>query len=189
MNAFNLKGSSPQPKSLEEAQQVIDAVRACIGRSARADEPLEEQLRTDSGNSSKAPSSDSPRSRVQRRKRPRSTRAQGAQPGHEEHERAFVPESEVDAVERFFPAECDHCADRLTLQAEPVVRHQVFDLPEVRYQVTKSPRLSRRLPQLPAPHSGALSPMGAKWTDGARFDRLDQCPRGPVSFPIGRVVG
>lgn len=137
MNALDLKGPSPQPKTLEEAQQVIDALWRALGEALERIEQLEEQLRTDSSNSSKAPSSDSPRSRAQRVKKPRSSRAQGAQPGHEKHERALVPESEVDAVERFFPAECEQCGGALTLQAEPVMRHQVFDLPEVRYQVTE----------------------------------------------------
>lgn len=135
MNALDLKGPSPQPKSPEEAQQVIDALWRALGEALERIEQLEEQRRTDSANSSKAPSSDSPRSRAQRRKRPHSSRTQGAQPGHEKHERALGPESEVDSVERFFPVECDYCGDRLTLQAEPVMRHQVSE-----YQLHASDR-------------------------------------------------
>lgn len=137
MNALDFKGAPLQPKSLEEAQQVIDVLWRALGEAVEQIKQLEEQLRTDSGNSSKAPSSDSPRSRAQRRKNPRSSRAQGAQPGHEKHEWALVPESEGDAVERFFPAECNHCGGGLTLQDEPVMRHPVFELPEVRYHVTE----------------------------------------------------
>ena len=71
---------------------------------------------------------------------------------------------------------------RVALQAEPVVRHQVFDLPEVRYQVTEYPLLSRRLPQLPPPDPGALPRLGAERADGARVARLDQCAGRPVSL-------
>jgi hypothetical protein len=72
MNSLDLKGPSTQPKILEESQQVSDSLWRALREALERIEQLEEQLRTDSGNSSKAPSSDSPRSR-----------AQGAQPGHE----------------------------------------------------------------------------------------------------------
>jgi hypothetical protein len=70
MNALDLKGPSPRPKSLEEAQQVIDALWRALGEALERIEQLEEQRRMDPGNSSKAPSSDSPRSRAQRRRGP-----------------------------------------------------------------------------------------------------------------------
>lgn len=137
MNALDLKGPPPQPKTLGEAQQVIAALWAALGELRERIEQLEEQIRTDSGNSSKAPSSDSPKSRAQRRKKPRSGRTQGAQPGHKKHERALVAESEVDTVERFFPAGCPCGAGRLELDPEPALRHQVFDIPVARHQVTE----------------------------------------------------
>lgn len=137
MNALDLKGPPPQPKTLEEAQSVIEALWAALGEARERIERLEEQLRTDSGNSSKAPSSDSPKGRAERRRKRGSGRGQGAQPGHEKHERALVPESEVDSVERFFPAGCERCGGRVALETEPALRHQVFDLPEVRYQVNE----------------------------------------------------
>ena len=58
MNALDLKGPPPQPKTLGEAQQVIAALWAALGELRERIEQLEEQIRTDSGNSSKAPSSD-----------------------------------------------------------------------------------------------------------------------------------
>lgn len=137
MNALDLKQPPPQPKTLEEAQQWIDALWGALGEALERIERLEEQLRTDSGNSSKAPSSDSPQRRAERRRKPRSDRGQGAQPGHEKHERALVAESEVDTVERFFPAGCERCGGPVEVEAEPALRHQVFDLPPVRYQVNE----------------------------------------------------
>jgi hypothetical protein len=63
---------------------------------------LEEQLRTDLDNSSKAPSSDSPKSRAERRKKPRSSRARGAQPGMMIHQdgstHEWVPGQQWDLI-------------------------------------------------------------------------------------------
>lgn len=137
MFALDLSGAPPQPKTLAEAQQTIEALWAALHDAMKRIEQLEEQLQADSQTTSKPPSSDSPRSRAERRRKPRSERRRGAQPGHPKHERAIVAETEVDAVQRFFPASCDRCGGQLAIEAEPVVRHQVFELPEVRYQVTE----------------------------------------------------
>lgn len=134
---LDLNGKPPQPKSLDEAQQLIDALWLGLRETTARIEKLEEQLNTDSNNSSKPPSSDSPQKRAERRKKPRSNRPRGAQRGHPKHERVQVSETEVDEVQRFFPeGQCD-CGGTLWMQAEPAFRHQVFDLPEVRYQVTE----------------------------------------------------
>lgn len=127
----------PQPQALAEAQQLIEVLWRALGEAMGRLETLEEQLNTDSNNSSKPPSSDSAKQRAERRKKPCSGRARGAQPGHPKHERTLVAEADVDDVQRFFPADCGNCGGPLWLQAEPVVRHQVFDLPEARYQVTE----------------------------------------------------
>ena len=107
MSALDLKVHLRSRSRWKKPSRSLMRLGPALGEALERIEPLEEQLRTDSSNSSKTLSSDSPRSRAQRRNRPRSSRAQGAQPGHEKHARALVPESEVDAVERFFPAECD----------------------------------------------------------------------------------
>lgn len=127
----------PRPQALAEAQQIIDVLWQALGEAMGRIEKLEEQLNTDSNNSSNPPSSDSPKQRAERRKKPRSERARGAQPGHPRHERSVVAEADVDAVHRVFPADCEACGGPLWLQAEPAVRHQVFDLPEMRYQVSE----------------------------------------------------
>ena len=101
-------------------------------------EQLHEQLHSDSTDSSKPPSSDTPGQRAKRpRKRHCSGKSQGAQPGHKKHERVLVAESALNHVERFYPESQCRCGGAVVLDAEPAVRHQVFDLPEVRYQVTE----------------------------------------------------
>jgi transposase len=134
MNHLDLNGPAPKAKTLEEAQQTIDALWSALGEAMKRIEQLEEQLRSDSRDSSKAPSSDT---RAKRRKKRRTGRSQGAQPGHPKHERALVPESEVDQIERFYPEGACGCGHALAIADEPSVRHQVFDLPEIRYQVTE----------------------------------------------------
>jgi transposase len=115
-----------------------------VQEQQRRIEQLEEQLRLNSGDSSKPPSSDDAKARAARRKKPRSGRKRGAQPGHPDgppRGQSRVVVDEVDHTERYYPSGCpcggtielDRAADR----AEPTLRHQVFDLPEVRYTVTE----------------------------------------------------
>ena len=115
-----------------------------IGALKAHNEELTEQVRDllehagkSSRNSSRAPSSDSPAQRAQRAKKPRSTRAKGAQPGHERHERALLPEADLDQIRHYLPEGGCRCGATLAIEAEPACRHQVFDLPPVRYHVTE----------------------------------------------------
>ncbi len=137
MHELDLNGPVPQPATLSEAQQTIHTLWSALGEARVRIEHLEEQLTTDSSTSSKPPSSDSPKTRAGRRKKPRSDRSQGAQPGHQKHERVPVAETEVDQIERFYPPGRCACGGELELDEQPVVRHQVFDLPEVHYQVNE----------------------------------------------------
>jgi transposase len=137
MKELDLSGSPPHPATLEEAHQVVDQLWSIVRALRERVESLEEQLKVDSSNSSKAPSSDSAEKRAQRRKKPRSNRHRGAQPGHPKHERERVPESEVDEIERFYPQSPCECGSRLRIGTEPSVRHQVFDVPLVHYEVTE----------------------------------------------------
>ena len=130
--------------SLDEAKQFIRELVA-INQSLQADvadlkttiESLQSRYSSSSRNSSKAPSTDSPEQRAERKKRAKSSRKKGAQPGHKKHERATLPENEVDTIHRYFPGKRCHCGGTITANSQPTYRHQVFDLPEVRYQVTE----------------------------------------------------
>lgn len=101
---------------------------------------LKAQLGKDSSNSSKPPSSDSPRSRAKTAKtkaddnaakRKRKARKRGGQKGHERHERALVPQCEVDKVHAVMPDRCECCERRLWGKDGEPVRHQVFELPRI----------------------------------------------------------
>jgi hypothetical protein len=132
---LDLTHPAPQPQTLAEAQPLIEALWSALGEALGRIDKLEEQLQADSTNTSKPPASDSPKQRAERQRKPRSARARGAQPGHPKHQRILIEEAEVDHVQRFFPAGCETCGGSLKLHVEPAIRHQVFDLPEVRYRV------------------------------------------------------
>ena len=137
------------PKTLEEARTQIDGLwgivtelDSVVTELKSQNDELREQVRElgerigkSSRNSSRAPSSDSTSQRANRRKKPKSQKRQGAQPGHEKHERPLVPESEVDEVQRYFPAALCGCGGSVTIESDPRCRHQVFDIPVVRFSV------------------------------------------------------
>jgi len=93
---------------------------------------LEAQLKKDSSNSSKPPSSDPPwKPPAQRRQK---GRPRGGQPGHAGRERTEVPPDEVVVLK---PPSCQHCGAELTGDDPSPWRHQVTDIPEVVARTTE----------------------------------------------------
>lgn len=91
---------------------------------------LVEQLGSSSRNSSKPPSSDSPEQKAKRCGSYKKTgRSKGGQPGHSRHERATIPEHEVDQVEKYFPQQRCQCGGTVEIDSKPHYRHQVWDIP------------------------------------------------------------
>lgn len=125
-----LKGFPP------EAQAIIRALAAEVKRlNARVAE-LEAQLGKTPKNSSLPPSSRHPHAKPAPRKS-KSKRKRGGQPGHQKHERPLIPTEQCDDVETFKPKECRRCnAKLLGFDPEPL-RHQVWELPEIKPQVTE----------------------------------------------------
>lgn len=90
-----------------------------------------------SRNSSKPPSQDSPEQRAKRERKPKSARKPGAQPGHQGHQRVRVELSATDEQVHYYPDTRCTCGAVCDVAQEPYQRHQVFDLPEVRSQITE----------------------------------------------------
>lgn len=103
--------------------------------SARVAE-LEGKLGKNPSNSSKPPSTTHPHDKPAPAK-PKSKRSRGGQPGHDKHERPLIPTEECLFVVPCVPDECRRCGKELSgLDPEPL-RHQVWELPEIKPIVTE----------------------------------------------------
>jgi transposase len=115
-------------KSFESLLSKIEALEERIRQ-------LEAQLKQDSHNSHKPPSSDGLK-RITKSARPKSNRSPGAQPGHEGTTLKMV--ARPDRVVRHQVVECRSCGRSLKrIQAQSYRRRQVFDIPEPRMEVTE----------------------------------------------------
>ena len=126
---------APKPQTLAQCHEVIDTLVQLVAEQQREIAWLHERVTLNSKTSSKPPSSDGPGSanRAQRRASPRK---RGAQKGHPGSYRALVEEAQVDqVVDCPAPGVCE-CGAPMTPAGEPV-RHQVFEIPVVRAQVSE----------------------------------------------------
>jgi transposase len=115
--------------------------QALLKRVERLERELRELkvlIERNSSNSNKPPSSDSASQRGSRPSQPPSGKKPGGQPGHEAHQRAFLPAEQVTHHKRSDPARCRCCATSLA-QAEELepLRHQVVEIPRIEPDVTE----------------------------------------------------
>ena len=82
-------------------------------------------------NSSLPPSTQHPHARPQPLKR-KSKKKRGGQPGHEKHERPLIPTDQCDDVQPLRPTECRRCSEKLSGSDPKPLRHQVWELPEIK---------------------------------------------------------
>ena len=87
-------------------------------------------------NSSQPPSTEHPHAKPPTHK-PKSRRKRGGQPGHPRFERALVPVEECAAVHDHRPKTCRGCGDQLSGSDPAPLRHQVWELPEIKPLVTE----------------------------------------------------
>lgn len=97
---------------------------------------LEAQLKINPTNSSKPPSSTHPHDKPTNNK-PKSTRKPGGQPGHEKHERPLLPPDQCQEVVPCVPIECRRCGKELHGVDPDPLRHQVWEIPEIKPLVTE----------------------------------------------------
>lgn len=124
----------------------IDLLEATIAQLQERVRELEAQLKQNSTNSSKPPSSDAPWM-VRLGKKPKGKK-RGGQPGHRGHHRMILPPERVDGVEHV-PAACEHCGHSLAGAEEgrPVKVHQVVELPPIRAEVKEHRMACLRCPK------------------------------------------
>ena len=127
---------------------------------------LEARLKINSRNSSKPPSSDGP-SVKRSPPRPASENKPGGQPGHPKQSREIIPTERCDEVIACVPTVCRNCSAPLAgTDAEPL-RHQVFEMPEIRPRVTEY-QLHRLVCRCGCSTSGVL-PGGIAGQDGPKL--------------------
>jgi transposase len=97
---------------------------------------LEAQLGKNPKNSSKPPSSTHPHAKPPPAKA-KSKRPRGGQPGHDKHERPLLPTEACQVVVPCVPTECRRCGQTLTGSDPEPLRHQVWELPEIKPLVTE----------------------------------------------------
>jgi transposase len=114
----------------------IEALEAIIAQLQERVRELEAQLKQNSTNSSKPPSSDSPWT-VRPGKKAKGKK-RGGQPGHRGHHRMDVPPERVDEVMTHRPLSCGTCGHSLAgVEAESSQAHQVVEVPRIQARVTE----------------------------------------------------
>ena len=130
---------SISPAAPAAVRGAFSALQAQItGLETRVAE-LDAQLRKDSTNSSKPPSTTHPHAKPPRTK-PKSRRPAGGQPGHAKAERPLLPVEQCQAVIPCVPTDCRRCGAALAGTDPTPLRHQVWELPPIQPSVTEYQR-------------------------------------------------
>jgi transposase len=124
-----------------EAQAIIRLLLAHIAEQDRRIAELEAELagrRKTPRNSSLPPSSEHPHGKPPgEKKEKKSKRKRGGQPGHQKHERGLIPTDQCQNVVPVKPEACRRCGETLLGNDLQPLRHQVWDLPEIKPSVTE----------------------------------------------------
>jgi len=146
--------------------QELVILKAEVKRLREENRHLREQLGLNSRNSSTPPSADSPGARKPKR-RVKSGKRRGGQPGHKGSQRRLIPTAECHEVIELMAPYCRCCGKRLHERDPEPQRHQVVEIPEIRARVTEFQRhrlLCSRChhinepPPLPAEARGVFGP-------------------------------
>lgn len=130
----------------KEAQEYILALQTFFQAQIAH---LQAQLNANSQNSSKPPSSDPPFKRPPKKTKEKSSKSKGGQLGHSRHIRELLPAETVDQIVEIYPYECTQCHSplRSSDQIGEPVRHQVWELPQVKARVKEYQFYSRQCSQ------------------------------------------
>ena len=128
----------PPPKKI--AAEMTPAVRSFVESLLARIEELESRLNRTPQNSSLPPSSQHPHAKPAPPPKSRSPRKSGGQPGHPKHRRALIPTEQCNHVETLKPHRCRRCGEPLDGDDPEPLRHQVWELPEIKTDVTEYQR-------------------------------------------------
>jgi len=133
-----MSSAKPGPLTItpELEAEMSPAVRAFVESLLERIRNLEARVGLNPQNSSLPPSTQHPHARPKPPKR-KSKKKRGGQPGHEKHERPLIPTEQCDDVQTLKPTECRRCSDKLSGSDPEPLRHQVWELPEIKPHVTE----------------------------------------------------
>ena len=98
---------------------------------------LETRIGMNPQNSSVPPSSEHPHAKQPKPKRKPSGRKRGGQKGHTKHQRTLVPPEQVTETITLKPSHCRRCGRTLRGVDPAPLRHQVFELPQIKPIITE----------------------------------------------------
>lgn len=114
-----------------EARAIIRALLAQVAALTKRVAELEARLGKSPQNSSLPPSTQHPHAKPASNK-PKSKRKRGGQPGHPRHERKLIPSEQCDEIVRLKPTDCRRCGRELLGRDDDPLRHQVWEVPEIK---------------------------------------------------------
>jgi hypothetical protein len=150
-------------------------------------------------NSSLPPSTQHPHAKPKLPKRDGKKRKRGGQTGHSKHQRGLIPVEQCDDVIPLQPDACRRCGTPLTgVDSEPI-RHQVWELPEIKPIVTEyqQHRLTCSCCGITTCAADHLEPAIFDHLASATWQLVGDCliagrgrrPLGAAIFPRSRVGG
>jgi transposase len=161
------------PSTIEACHTVIEELHARVHQLFERVEKLEKENRElrarldiDSNNSSKPPSSDFKKKKKDKNRS--SGKSSGGQKGHPGHFRQLLDINEVDKVVKCEGFRTCDCGCEI-IESDKYIRHQVYELPEIRLAVTEYQVAIGRCSGCSNKHIASL-PEGVSWgITGARL--------------------
>ena len=134
-----MSSSQPEPIVIppELEAEMTPAVRAFVDMLIDRIVKLEARLGANPQNSSLPPSTQHPHAKPPPKKAKGKRKKRGGQPGHPRHQRALIATEDCDTVVPLKPTTCRRCATTLSGSDPQPLRHQVWELPDIKPLVTE----------------------------------------------------
>jgi transposase len=153
---ITLENVSQNKKEVTILWQEILFLRKEVIRLDTKQKSLIEKNRTNSKNSSLAPSQDPHKKKIKKKRITKSKRSQGAQVGHKGVGRKLVSSIKVDHIQNCLPVE-DCCSkSSIVVQFDSYTRFQQLELPEIKPEITEYRLVQGICNQCKKKHEGHL---------------------------------